>query len=421
MEKYSIFTDLMLLNPPAEVFSGTTVLSRAIKAGTVKEVNILLEKGCDPNLSCGAWGMRPLMIAQYITSKKKRQQVVQLLLKFGAAPSLVDNQGRNSLMYACALQSSESVSMMLQVVGYSFYDADRDGNTLLHMCSMVGNPDVLKVVLQYGFGYRCDLNTQNKLCLTALMVAVLRQRRECSVLLHDNGATPRFTADDFRSVLATMEDSPLASLCINDDLLFRVLSDSKSVADQAQSHHDQLYNTLASNMAKRQPLQQGDAVPELAKPDNGPHANNYTTKVGQRPHTCFKNTEVVSQYSVAQRNTSLKSGIQTLSYMASIEDLLAWSYHIRRSASYCCPQVHKHNVNKEWVDTITKYEVCECDTVLAEATVKTSRLSRTISSPSGNGIQPTCPTTLHQSSTNRSRSLSRSTTSPHISLQQENP
>lgn len=386
----AICTDFVLLNPPAEVFSCTTVLSRTIKTGTIKEVSVLLGKGCDPNLSCGTWGMRPLMVAQYITSKKRRQQIVQLLLQFGAVPSLVDNQRRNCLMYACALQASESVSMMLQAVEYNFYDTDCDGNTLLHVCSMVGDLEILKTVLQYGLGYRCNLNTQNKLCLTALMVAVLRHRRDCFVLLHDNGGTPRFTTDDFCSVLATMEESPLASVSTN-DLLSRIVSDSESVADQSQSQLDQYHKISTSSMDKDQSHQPLQDQTDLELGDDGLYKSHHTTKIGQQPDTCSTNTEFVCQNSVNQRNTSLKSEVQTLSYMASIEDLLARPYHVRRSASYHCPQVDTPEVNKQWVDMIRKYcyKECHCDTMAVEATVKTlSQLSSTISSPSGSRIQP---------------------------------
>ena len=60
-------------------------------------------------------------------------------------------------------------------------------------------------------------------------------------------------------------------------------------------------------------------------------------------------------------------------------------------------------------------DVCQCDTVPVEATVKTPlQLPSNISSPSESRIQPMYPTTLHQSSSNQPRSLLRSTTSPHI-------
>ena len=157
---------------------------------------------------------------------------------------------------------------------------------------------------------------------------------------------------------------------------------------------------------------------KISRQSWGPYKSRHTTKIRQRPDTCSTNTEVFSQNSVAQRNTPLKSEVQTLSYMASIEDLLARPYHVRRSASYHSPQIDRHEVNTEWVDIIRKYcyyEERQCDTMPVEATVKTSsHLSSTFSSPSGSGIQPTYPTTLHQSSSNQPRSLSRSTTSPHI-------
>ena len=171
------FTDQLLLNPPAETFTETTVLSRAIKAGTIKEVSILLEKGCDPNLPCGSWGMCPLMVAQYISSKVRKRQITQLLLQYGAVPSLADNHNRNCLMYACAVKSTDSINAMLQASEYDFYASDCDGNTLLHLCAMVGEPNVLNTVLKYASKYRCDLNSRNKLSFTALLIAILRGKK----------------------------------------------------------------------------------------------------------------------------------------------------------------------------------------------------------------------------------------------------
>ena len=407
------FTDHVLLNPPVEAFRNTTVLSRAIKAGPIKEVRVLLEKGCDPNQSHGAWGVRPLMIAQYSTCKR-RQQIVQLLLQFGAIPSLADNQGRNCLMYACALRAPESISMMLQATEYNFYDTDCYGNTLLHVCAMVGDPDIMKMVLKYAFSYRCDINSRNALSFTALMVAILRQRRESTLLLHENGATPRFTTHDFQSILTAMRERPNITESVSDGLLLRIISDSESVTEQVYNKcFDQHRKPLPSESECLQSLKEKQAMaPALG--DSGLCVDHQTAKVDQRLHTL--KTEVVNQ-SLPAKSISLQSEQQSPSYMAYIEDLLARSYHARRSASYCSPQVDKHHVDEEWVDTIRKYhhdEQCKCDTVPTEATAKiSSRSPHTIRSTSGGEILPISPT-LHQSSSSRSGRLSRSTTSPHI-------
>ena len=441
-----IFTDQVLLNPPEEVFRDTTVLSRAIKTGTIKEVKILLERGCDPNLSCGLWGMRPLMIAQYITNEKRKQQIVQLLIQFGAVPSLADNHQRNCLMYACALRSCESVSSMLQAAEYDFYATDCDGNSVLHLCAMVGDADILKVVLKHAYRYRCNLNSRNRFSLTALMVAIMRQRKECTKMLHEHGAIPRFTSSDFQSVLSIMEGrSDSSDVCdsegVNDDLLLRILSDSESVCGQLD-HEDQSGQSNLPHISTKghclsqycvrpcslQPLTSHLAIDEdqslqcsqddqrtIVLAHSSPYTNHQKDR-SHRPYTCCSlKSKLASQ--CLDMSLPQSSSQESPSYMATIEELLTRSYPIRKSSSYSSPPaVKKHDINTKWVDTIRKYHYdeqnkCTCDTVPVER--PSLRLARTISSPSDGGLHQTC-NTYRPSSTSRPKSLSRSTTSPHF-------
>ena len=408
------FTDQVLLDPPAELFNETTVLSRAIRTGTVNEVGILLEKGCDPNLPCGSWGMRPLMIAQYISSKNRKQQIIQLLLQYGAVPSLADNHNRNCLMYACALKSCDSINTMLQASEYDFYASDCDGNTLLHLSAMVGDTNVLNVVLKYTARYRCDLNSRNKLSLTALLVAILRQRKECAVILHEHGASPCFTASDFQSILHAVEvrsaSQVYKSAHVHDDLLLRVILDSDCI--EGKSHHGikvsfQHHSKPCLGLG---PLIWREAEERSTQPSQNRSAGINSTS-DYRQHAYCALDYQSQDTDLLQCATSPQSP----SYMESIDNLLSQSYHVRRSASYRHPQVHKYDVDEEWVDTIRKYlpgKQCQCDALQIESTVKqSSRLARTISSPSNGGLHSTCPT---QQASNRPKSLSRSTTSPHF-------
>ena len=377
MSKSVIHTDQVILKPPVDTFCDTTALSRAITTGTIKEVKLLLESGCDPNQPCGTWEMRPLMIAQYARRKERLQKIVQLLLHFGAIPSLSDNKNRNCLMYACALQSCESINKMLQAAEYNFYDTDSDGNTLLHLSAMVGRADILITILKYGARYRCDINNRNKHSLTALMIAILRQRKECTVLLHNHGATPRFTDNDLQSILSMMEENSDSACVAVDvcDLLFRIISDSESVTRKTGS---------PSHLTEDENQQQ------INPPSSSPHTDDRKTRnIGYMP-------------------------LQWPSYMAFIDDVLANSYHTRRSASYCDPQANKPAVNKEWVDSIRQYhhqqeEPCKRNSVPAEGTVKSSRFARTTSTPSSSESPPA---TIQPRT--RPRSLSRSTTSPNL-------
>ena len=429
------FTDQLLLNPPVETFTETTVLSRAIKAGTIKEVSILLEKGCDPNLPCGSWGMRPLIVAQYISSKVRKRQITQLLLQYGAVPSLADNHNRNCLMYACAVKSTDSINAMLQASEYDFYASDCDGNTLLHLCAMVGDPNVLNTVLKYASKYRCDLNSRNKLSFTALLIAILRGKKECAMILHEYGASPRFTAADFQSILHAIELRSHLQVYknVHDDLLLRVISDSDCILyhNKGQSYDIecskaklQLHPTMC--------LEHMTSSVNEAEEQSQLHSQNGSVgidstvdcvKISNKQHNiiCFK-LDYQRNQDTSDCLLQCAASTQSPSYMESIDDLLSHSYHVRRSASYRNPPVRNHDVNEKWVDMIRKYqpgEQCHCDPVQAENNVKPPlRLARTISSPSNNGLQSVCPA---QQATTRPKSLSRSTTSPHFFSQTSMP
>lgn len=421
----AIITDQLLLNPPAETFTETSVLSRAIKAGTIKEVSTLLEKGCDPNLPCGSWGMRPLMVAQYISSKVRKRQIIQLLLQYGADPSLTDDHNRNCLMYACAVKSSDSINEMLQASEYDFYAPDCDGNTLLHLCAMVGDSNVLNTVLRYASKYRCDLNRRNKLSFTALLIAILRRRKECAMILHEYGASPRFAAADFQSILHALELRSHLQVCknVHDDLLLRIISDSNCILYHARG---QSYAVKCSKAILQLhpitcvcPEPATSSVGEVEQHQHHSHDGIDSTagnvKISNKHHNniCFKLDNQMSQ-STCDYKLQYATLTQSPSSVESIDNLLSRLYHVRRSASYRNPPVQDYDVNEEWVDTIRKYQPGEgrhCDPVQENNVKPPLRLARTISSPSNNGLQSVSPT---QQATIRPKSLSRSTTSPHF-------
>jgi hypothetical protein len=410
-------TDQLLLNPPAEIFTETTVLSRAIKIGTIKEVSVLLKNGCDPNLPCGPWGMRPLMVAEYISSKVRKRQIIQLLLQYGAVPSLTDNSSRNCLMYACAVKSSDSINAMLQASEYDFYASDCDGNTLLHLCAMVGDSNVLNSVLKYASQYRCDLNRRNKWSFTALLTAILRRRKECAMILHEYGASPRFAAADFQSILHAIDLRCHLQVYknVHDHLLLRVISDSCCILYHTKGQvHDIKCSKAKFPIKCLEPTASSvnEAEEQCQHNSQGGSAGAARcVKMSNKQHnSCFK----LMSLDTCGCLLKCANSTQSPSYMESIDDLLSHLYHVRRSASYRNPPVHNYDVNEEWVDTIRKYQLGEqcCDSVQVENNVKPPlRLARTISSPSNNGLQSVNPA---EQATSRPKSLSRSTTSPHF-------
>ena len=255
------------------------------------------------------------------------------------------------------------------------------------------------------------------------------------MILHEYGASPRFAAVDFQSILHAIELRSHLQVYknVHDDLLLRVISDSDCILYHSKG---QSYDIKCSK-AKLQLhpvmcLEHMTSSVNEAEEQSQHHTQNGSAgtdltidclKISNIQHKCFKLDYQRSQ-DTGDCLLQCATSTQSPSYIESIDDLLSHSYHIRRSASYCNPPVRNHDVNEKWVDTIRKYQLgeqCHCDPEAEnkENNVKPPlRLARTTSSPSNNGLQSVCPA---QQATTRPKSLSRSTTSPHFFSQTSMP
>ena len=79
---------------------------------------------------------------------------------------------------------------------YSFYAADRNGNTLLHVCAKRSNSVVINTVLEKMLSYQMDINIRNNSNHTALDVAILNNNLQCSKTLNQVGG--QFTLPKMR-------------------------------------------------------------------------------------------------------------------------------------------------------------------------------------------------------------------------------
>lgn len=212
--------------PPVDCFSKTTVLMRAVKAGAPRRVQFLLEEGCDPNLSCGVRSIRPLMMACYVTDSKKQLNIVKSLLNGGGDPALGDMHLRNSLMYACALATKDTVATLLFAAEYDLNAVDIGGNTAFHYCAMTGNVSILNLLLQELLRLRLDRNVRNNLFLTPFSTALLCQNVECAEALYNVGASPVFTTSEFKTILAHIKQNEGRLI---DELIYKDVVDCETV------------------------------------------------------------------------------------------------------------------------------------------------------------------------------------------------
>ena len=178
-------------------FQQTSVLTRAIYGEGPKRTKYLLEKGCDPNGTTGKKQVRPLMVACHVTDDQKRMSIIKILIEHGADPTLTDVQGRNSVMYGCALGLKGVTELLVKDCDYDLNATDKYGDTILHVCAKAGGPKVLGVVLKEMQRHRLNISIQNNDYLTPLSLAILNEHYKCAKILYEAGGCPRYQRAQF--------------------------------------------------------------------------------------------------------------------------------------------------------------------------------------------------------------------------------
>ena len=136
-------------------YSYKTPLSMAAQEGHRDVVNLLLDRGADPN-KADIFGLTPLHEA----AKRGHKNVVRILLERGGDPNRVDMWGRTPLHRAAwngmesplypSLGYHKEVIQMLHQGGAELNVKDRKGATPLHNAIKQGDRDVVQVLLDAG-------------------------------------------------------------------------------------------------------------------------------------------------------------------------------------------------------------------------------------------------------------------------------
>lgn len=205
---------------PEYTFFDTKVIQRAIKSGSLHRIKFLLNQGCKPNELCTPDCLRPLMLACYIIDDKKRDDIIQILLKAGALPGLVDKLGRSSLYHACRLGLLTTFELLLKADDSDLTKGDYiEKNTCLHVCAIYNRLELLKVLVQKMKRFGIDLNTKNNFGHTALSSAYYHSNMECFQYLHSEGALPRYNHIRLSRELSSRQHTldRITKSCVNNE------------------------------------------------------------------------------------------------------------------------------------------------------------------------------------------------------------
>ncbi len=134
-------------NPDELMGNGNTLLIDAVRKGETAIAGMLLKYGADPNLSDSEDGRSPLM--HLVLSRPAQVELIPLLVKAGANLDAVDSEGKTVLAYA-AQQCSPPVVKELLKVGACTPFTSRDASNLLLKATSVGRAQVAAALLAEG-------------------------------------------------------------------------------------------------------------------------------------------------------------------------------------------------------------------------------------------------------------------------------
>jgi ankyrin repeat protein len=173
-----------------------SALYAASLQGHVQVVNLLLNKDADPNESMGCYHS-PL----YTASLEGHEQVVQLLLNKGADPNVQDGEDPNPL-YAAVEQGHEQVVNLLLDKGANPNTQVKYYHNPIYTAAEGGNKQVVKLLLDKG----ADPNVEGGEYGSALQAASHRGHDQVVKLLINEGADVNVQFGHYGSPLYTASE-----------------------------------------------------------------------------------------------------------------------------------------------------------------------------------------------------------------------
>ena len=167
-----------------------TALHQAVLDGRLHQVRLLVAKhGVNVDVK-DVYGRTPLMLTSMV-DEETGAKMARILINSGASLNLRDNMGRSALSLACLHGREMIVNEILAGDILNINEQDNDGSTPLHHAATSGNPNIVRLLVEFFVKFGLDVDTRNKLGYTALLLAC-RNGHFVSAhhLLHIGNASP---------------------------------------------------------------------------------------------------------------------------------------------------------------------------------------------------------------------------------------
>ena len=151
-----------------------TALHLAAERGYEQWVEYLLSNKADKDV-INRYGMSPLMLAV----RHQHPRVVLQLLSHGANVHLTNSIGQTAIHYVCCTGCETSLNYLLQKKA-KINVQDNEGVTPLTMACKMGQPKILKQLLDFKTVAKANPNLKDKFCRSPLHWAAERGEAECA-------------------------------------------------------------------------------------------------------------------------------------------------------------------------------------------------------------------------------------------------
>lgn len=164
-------------------------LLKAVSAGRVRQVRLLLDSGsCCVNVADNC-GQTPLMRAIFLDQEISRNKIVRMLLEKGALVNTPDVVGRNAFAWACLYGRYFNVEQLIDNadVDLDLNRTDINGQTPLFHSVSSGSASTVKLLVETLLKYDLSVDVQDFHGTSPLMLAMKLNHDVCASILIRNG------------------------------------------------------------------------------------------------------------------------------------------------------------------------------------------------------------------------------------------
>mmetsp|Transcript_25649 Transcript_25649/g.64396 ORF Transcript_25649/g.64396 Transcript_25649/m.64396 type:complete len:1380 (-) Transcript_25649:3237-7376(-) len=180
---------------------GFTPLLHAGKTGDLALVEVLLQRGADPTMTCKGASILHFLCECHVSDPLMFMRVIKLLLEHGASADLANKHKQTALHVAVEGANTQAVLILLNECKANFLLPDSEGNSPLQLAANLNHVELLPIFQRFG----ADLSRIDKEPLTETTKAALN--KYISQVAQDTSQQVRVRSRSFQNPTKALDSS----------------------------------------------------------------------------------------------------------------------------------------------------------------------------------------------------------------------